>query len=121
MSKEKPKLDFKKFSKAERDYFLNEFLPNIESQVREAGGIEGFLKVNKHLAHQFKEISLKSRDNITKSVPETFPELGITQEELKESYEKQLEILDTLITPPEQKLTEDGINIMGENIIDKSE
>lgn len=60
--------------------------------------MEGFLKANKHLAPQFKEILLKSRDNVIKSAPETFPELGVTQEELKESYEKQLEIINIITT-----------------------
>lgn len=123
MSKKKPGLDFNKFSKEERDFFLKEYLPEIERQVKKAGGMEGFLKANKHLAPQFKEISLKSRDNITKSAPETFPELGITQEELEKSYEKQLKILDSVITPPlsEEKLSEDDTHIMGEDEIDKSE
>lgn len=123
MSKKKSRLDFKNFSEEERDYFLKEFLPKIERQVREAGGIEGFLKANKHLAPQIKEISLEIRDNVTKSGPETFPELGMTKKELKESYEKQLKILDNVIATPlsEEKLTENDINIMGEDKIDKSE
>lgn len=109
MSKEKPGLDFKSFSKVE--------------QVEDASGMEGFSNANKDLALQLKEISLKSRINITKSEPETFPELDITQEKLKESYEKQPEIINIIITPPldEEKLIEDMINIMGEDKIDQSE
>lgn len=123
MSKEKPGLNFKNFSKEEKDFFLNQWLPQLEKQVKKAGSIEKFIKANEHLAPQLKEISLKSGNNIAKSAPETFPELGITQEELKEAYEKQLKILDSVITPPlsEEKLSEDDTHIMGEDKIDKSE
>ena len=123
MSKKTPGLDFKNFSKEEKDFFLNQWLPEIEKQVKKAGSIEKFIKTNEHLAPQLKEISLNSGNNMTKSAPKTFPELGITQKQLEKSYEKQLKILNSIITQPlsEEKLSEDDTPIMGEDKIDKSE
>lgn len=122
MNKEKPGLNFKNFSKEEKDFFLKKWLPQLEKQVKKAGSIEKFIKANEHLAPQLKEILLKSENNIAKSASETFFELGITQEELKEAYKKQLKILDSVITRPlsEEKLSENDTHIMGEDKIDKS-
>lgn len=125
MSKKKPAADFikdfKNFPTEEKDFFLKIWLPKIETQIKKAGGLEKFIEANKHLAPQLKEIALKNKENIKKATPETFTELGFTQQELKKTYTKQIKILDNVITPNEENSTGHESNIMGENGIDKSE
>lgn len=101
-------------SKTLKNFLIENWLPYIAQKVEEASGVKEFLEKYKKFAPEFKKIAEKNGGNIAKLAPDMFPELGLKEEDLKESYKKQIEIYDEIISSNKENI-ENDTDLAGED------
>ena len=93
----------------------------MEKEIQKAGGVKQFLENNKEFAPALKKIAQRSGNEVAKWAPKEFPELGLTEKDLKESYQNQLKIYDKIISSNNDNSSEKESSIIGEGGNDQVE
>lgn len=103
------------------EFCLIGYMKLIEEEIQKAGGVEQFLKNNKEFAPELKKIAQRSGNKVAKWTPVEFPELGLTEKDLKKSYKNQLKIYDEIIPSNNDNSSEKESSIIGEGGNDQVE
>ena len=102
-------------------FCLKGFMKLMEKEIQKAGGVKQFLENNKEFAPALKKIAQRSGNEVAKWAPKEFPELGLTEKDLKESYKNQLKIYDKIISSNNDNSSEKESSIIGEGGNDQVE